>query len=161
MSAYMVAREHVQYLVDAAMSYRLFGHDHTVMQWHHGGKSHTLTSTDFATASKVGQMLWDENRLSIEQRYPDSREDFVANAPGPVGEEFVYGQHRRMPGEPFDPVQVIKSCHCYEYQACEHPGWGESEAKAFVDKLAKSATNALPGYEDAEWGPPKSVYARV
>jgi hypothetical protein len=34
----------------------------------------------------------------------------------------------------FDPVQVLKSCDCYEYQSCEHDGWEDSEAR--TDRLS-------------------------
>jgi len=41
-----------------------------------------------------------------------------------------------------------------KYQSCEHDGWESSKAKAIVDALRSSAWHALPGYEDAAWGPP-------
>ncbi len=98
-------------------------------------------------------MLWDENRKSIDYRYPDCV-GHNENCPGEVGENFIY-RHEGRCWLHMDPVQVIKSCHCYCYQSCEHPGWHESEAKAFVDALESAAVHSLKGYDAAEWGAPE------
>jgi hypothetical protein len=50
-----------------------------------------------------------------------------------------------------DPVQVLKALQCYEYQACNDPGWKGSEARAFCDALRRLAIARLPGYEQAAW----------
>src|SRR5262245_14347801 len=157
MSAYMVDRNHIRYLVEAARCRRLNG-DGT-LYWFHCGVAYLLDSnkgTDCVNRppAAVGQMLWDENRTSIEARYPDTREDF-SNATGPCDESFVYDRHELLSREPFDPVQVLKSCACYEYQACEHDGWKDSEAHAFIEALRDHAIAALPGYDNAIWGAPK------
>ena len=57
---------------------------------------------------------------------------------------------------PFSAVQVIKACNCLDYQSCEHDGWEASEAKSFLDSLISAACHRLPGYDAAEWGPPKN-----
>ncbi len=119
MSAFMVDREHIAYLVTAASKLGL------------------TTSPEAKT--KVGQMLWNENRYSVEHRYPDCLE--TGNYPGPIGETFVYEKHRAS-RKPINPVQALKACHGYEYQSCEHPGWPASEARAFIDKLR---ARAIPG----------------
>jgi hypothetical protein len=49
------------------------------------------------------------------------------------------------------PIDVIKACHCLEYQSCEHPEWESSTAKAIVTAIEGTATRALPGYDDAPW----------
>ena len=49
------------------------------------------------------------------------------------------------------PIDVIKACHCQEYQSCEHDGWETSTAKAIVDAIEGAASRALPGYDDAPW----------
>jgi hypothetical protein len=82
-SAFMVTRKHIGYLVDASMSYQ-FNHG-PGCYWAHNGAVHRLNVGDSQRATEVGQMLWDENRKSIEYRYPDTRQDF-SNAPGPCDE---------------------------------------------------------------------------
>ncbi len=149
MSAYMVDRDHIAYLVSAALS-RSFNSSST-FYWMHDGKSKNLHCADLEGASKLGQMLWDENFASVTARYPDAAFDEL---PGEIGENFVYGAHDPIYGK-FDPVQVIKACHCYQYQSCEHEGWEESEACAFIETLIDCATHALPGYDAAAWGAPK------
>ena len=147
MSAYMIDRNHVNYLVEAAMSYRLFGQNHSHLRWR-GGELH---AGDYDQATKVGQMLWDENLKSILARYPDCSLD---NLPGPIGEDFVY-KHESRPHAVFEPPQIIMSCRCCDYQSCEHEGWEASEAKAFIDALEAAAAQSVDGYDDAIWGAPK------
>lgn len=138
MSAYMVDREHIRYLVNAAMS---------------------STSIDWERAAQLGEILWAENRASIEFRYPDCVNN-PDNLPGPIDEDFVYASHEPT-RVPMEPVQILKACDCYEYQACEHPGWASSEAKAFIDALRKRTWQALPGYDEAEWGAPAPAESEV
>lgn len=153
MSAYMVDREHVSYLVEAAMN-RPIVRDHT-MSWYHDGERHALSCGDFQRAAEVGQMLWDANKESIMARYPDTREDF-SDAPGPCDETFVYDEHINCPMHVFSPVAVLQAINCFNYQACEYEGWKDSEAKAFLEALKHHAIGALPGMEDAAWGAPES-----
>jgi hypothetical protein len=155
MSAYMVEREHIQYLLSAAMS-RQINKSGGMFTWFHAGHRYEL---NYSTADAVGQMLWDENRRSIEARYPDTAEDFT-NAPGPIGEDFVYSHTHAPVWSTYDPVQVLKSVDCLEYQSCEHDGWKDSQAKVFLLMLSNSATYALPGYDDAKWGAPKTDHER-
>ena|SRR3990167_151627 len=150
MSAYMVDRDHIAYLLDAAMDHKIA---HCTFHWYHNGVSRSLAGGDFELAAQVGQMLWNENRLSIEYRYPDTAQDF-SRAPGPIDESYVYDEHSTQ-YLTFDPVQVIKACNCFAYQACEHPDWKESEAKVFIDTLIHYAISELPGYETAVWGAPE------
>ena len=151
MSAYMVNREHVGYLVDAAMDYRIVQH-HT-MRWYHDGTGYELSVADYDRAAEVGQMLWDANKESIQARYPDTRDDF-SRAPEDSTEDYVYDRHDARIMEHFDPVQVLMSIRCFDYQACEYEGWQTSEARAFLDALESHAIAALPGMEDAVWGAP-------
>lgn len=48
-------------------------------------------------------------------------------------------------------IDVIKACHCLEYQSCEHDGWATSTAKVIVAAIEGAASRALPGYDDAPW----------
>lgn len=144
MSAYMVDREHVTYLVDAAMSRAIVRNHHSI-SWYHDGQHYTLGCGDYARAAEVGQMLWDANKESVQARYPDTAD-----------ETLVYDEHNPCFGHTFNPVEVIKAIRCFDYQACEYEGWKTSEARAFLEALKHHAIAALPGMEAAAWGAPKN-----
>ncbi|HEY1801915.1 MAG TPA: hypothetical protein VGG46_13375 [Terriglobales bacterium] len=150
MSAYIVDRDHILYLVGAAANPSI--EPHGIFRWFHNDKWQELPAHDFHRAAEVANLLWRENIASVSARYPN---ESSATLPGPCRENFVI--------EPdnfpirftlYRPVQVIKACDCYEYQSCEHKTWQTSEAHAFVSALRRTAWHALPGYDQAEWGAP-------
>ncbi len=145
MSAYMVDRHHIRYLIEAAKSKGMSPYG---FQWRHGGKTHGIIEE-----VPLANMLWQENLKSVMARYPDSTKD---DLPGPIGEtyEFTEDNFPTLRWAKFDPAQVVKACDCYAYQSCEHDEWEASEAKAFVDALRVHAARAMPGYDKAEWGAP-------
>lgn len=147
MSAYMVNREHIRYLITAAKNIT------NVFRWYYKDECNELLRDDRETATKTGQMLWDANMESIVARYPGTKPD---NVPGMIGETYIYVHNRDYHGE-IDPVQVIKACDCFDYQACEYDDWKKSNAKAFIDSLRSDAWHNLPGYDAAEWGSPKEL----
>jgi hypothetical protein len=149
-----VDREHVRYLVNAAL--RLSRSDTFRWFWnidHETGSymSCDLPRRDRQRAAAVGQLLWNACIRSVAHRYPH---DTVPDLPGPIGESYEYSTHHEDPHRVMDPVQVLKTCDCYEYQACESPEYADSEAAAFIQSLRKSAVGRLPGYEEAKWGAP-------
>ena len=149
MSAYVVDREHIIYLVRAAQALSITRYG---MSWYHDGQHHELKGGDLTEEIRVANMLWQENITSVRYRYPDDTFDTM---PGPIGETYVMDERDlTFFWDAFNPIQVIKSCNCYEYQACEHPGWETSEAHCFIDSLKEHAMRSLPGYDDAEWGAP-------
>jgi hypothetical protein len=155
MSAYIVDKEHVLYLVEAAMSRRIGGGAFYWM-WGNPTQSAKLGCTDYERAVEVANMLWRENIKSVGTRYEGSS----ATLPGPKGGEFVItrADFQGVRWLQFNAVQVIKACDCFNYQSCEHGDeWEASEAKAFIDSLRASAWRELPGYDEAEWGAP-AVY---
>ena len=85
---------------------------------------------------QIGQKLLDENYKSFNARY--NRDD----AP----HSFVF-----YPVE-MEPIEVVRLCHCYNYQACEHDGWDTSEAKEISRQIEHYAIKNVPGYEGAPWG---------
>lgn len=169
MSAFVVDKAHIDALVAAGLGYKRYGE----MSWYHDGDRHDLKLN---TADAVGQMLWSENVTSVEYRYsPESRENIygeafgdqtpVTDLPGNYQLEIIapgvepievpqWSSEYRYPFETRvrKPVEILKAISCLEYQSCEHPGWDESEAKAFCDALREQMINALPGYDDAAWG---------
>lgn len=155
MSAFIVDRGHIAYLVQAG---KVWNTPRTPVTWgryHNFGLSGGSAKTQ-RTPAEVGQMLWDENIRSIQYRYPDTKEN-LDNAPGPCGESFRYSDHRVPRNVPFvDPVQVVKACDCFSYQSCETDDWELSEAYTYIEALKRHAMRRLPGSEEAEWGAPKA-----
>lgn len=145
MSAYIVEKRHILYLVTAAWAGRFR------FTWWHNETSHELPEGDYDRAAEVGNMLWQENIKSVSHRYPH---ESSATLPGPVHAESaitaadfpIFLEH--------DPAQVLKSCDCYEYQSCEHQEWKGSESFAFIDALRNRTWRRLPGYDKAVWGAP-------
>jgi hypothetical protein len=167
MSAYIVEKAHIDYLVTAALacgsSYDRFRwlHKAAVEQpkdthergepWGPGCVEYCKSvATELTTenATEIGQMLWDENRRSVNHRYNDERDDVAG---------YTFQRHMA----DFNPVQALKSLSCYEYQSCEHPEWKQSSAYAFCETLRRALCGKLAGYEAAEWGAPEHVPGRM
>lgn len=101
---------------------------------------------------ETGRMLWLANARSVEARYPPGRPGLQsAREMGLIpelAEGFRFNPYRqRTP----TPVQALKLCDCFRYQACEPEDWRRSEAAAFVEALEHRAIEALPGYAEASW----------
>ena len=84
----------------------------------------------------------------MNQRYPDTI-DNPDDMPGPVAEvntpiRFRYENNR-------SPVQILKACQCYDYQACETEGYEQTDAQRITRAIAAHAINNLDGYDKAEW----------
>ena len=164
MSAYMVEKEHVAYLVEAAVTHALARGDGGSMMWRgvsgpekRGPYCEIRCMADGAEKAQVGNMLWRANEESIRARYGDCKTatDYPGNGrDAETGYTLTAGDFRRPPTH-IDPVQVLKSCACFRYQACEFAGWDDSEAARFIEALTTKAINSLPGYEEAVWGAPK------
>ena len=150
MSAYIVDRNHIRFLVASALHVNERGRFHDYgFRWHDGKSGHQL---DQYNATRIGQMLWDECINSVKYRYPEPNEHGL---PGPIEETFIY--EHIPPGPSFEPTpaQIIKAVRCYQYQSCEHPEWETSSAHAFCNELIMGITSLLPDYEEAPWGAPE------
>ena len=151
MSALIVDKHHISYLVNAA--FKVAAHDNMPsFTWYHNGERQELTSDN---GDEVGQMLLDECVKSVSDRYSDCG---ITELPGPNDAYWVIPyQHNLHVTQKVNEkwvAQVFKSINCYEYQSCEHPEWRTSSAVVFVDTLRKRACRMLPSYEKAEWGAP-------
>ena len=51
----------------------------------------------------------------------------------------------------YSPVQILKLCDCYEYQADGHPEYELTQAPFLISRARSRATDRLPGYNDAAW----------
>lgn len=175
MSAYVVDRDHIIYLVDAARKLSLArgntsaGSDFSY--WNGSERVHLRCGDDEA-AAKAAQMLWDANILSVLARYPDdakdvedakriARETGESPMPGPIKEDFDIGDDFPFIHNTPEPLQVLHSCSCYEYQSCETETWELSEAWRFIDSLRAAAIRRLQADKDLTWGSPKLVAGRT
>lgn len=124
MSAFVVSRKHIDYLVSAARLYRILD------RWERG--------TD---ADMLADMLALENERSVAYRY---RQPAPTRPEGYVAPSVDWTCH-------VDTVWVLKAIACLDYQSCEHPEWETSTARKFLRDLEACAISFLPGYETAPW----------
>jgi hypothetical protein len=129
MSAYLCTNEHITYLVSASNS-RAISYS---------------SPKPVEELVLIGNMLVQANLDSLASRYDDSTENL----------DPITAADFRKPWVHFNPVQVLKSAQCYEYQSCEHDGWETSEARKWIDSLKSRAIGILPGYDAAKWGAPE------
>jgi hypothetical protein len=149
MSAYIVNRNHIRYLVESALNIA-FRDKSKSFRWYHNEEFKDLTEEN---ATEVGQMLWDENAASVRYRYPGLKRP-GAEMPGPMNENYIYYHQMAGVHYKFDVAQILKAADCYEYQSCEHPDWESSSAHAFIQSLVQRTYPKMDGYEAAEWGAP-------
>lgn len=154
MSAFIVSRNEIAYLVKAASGGipKLGGFNFYWASSPNMAGARTKPSID---PKLCGQMLWNENIKSVSARFPNEGVDTL---PGPIGEDyrFMAIDCDRYGFEDFLKLgQVAKSLDCYEYQSCEHDGWKDSQAHAFCEALRNLLLTRLPGFEEAEWGAPE------
>lgn len=129
MSAFVLDNKHINVIMSAAaprypgdgFSYYWQGQRH-----YSGGRT-----------QEIGQKLVDENFRSVNYRYNKAEQPYT----------FLNIVLRRV----YSPVEVIKACNCYNYQACETPDWKDTEARAIVHALRKRAIRQLEGYDEAAW----------
>lgn len=155
----MVDDEHIHLLVNAGLSYAMRG---SKLRWQvreltaeeknrvyaaghpWGPEAHEMYGKVVRhltreNAGYVGALLLAENRRSVDHRYAEEEWE----------QPYLF---KTLPGVP-NPVSVLKALDGFEYQACEHPEWEQSEAFNFCQSLRSSAIRKLPGYdEDDHWG---------
>jgi len=85
---------------------------------------------------EIGQKLLDENYKSVNARYNKDNKPHT---------------FRFLPVK-MEPIEVVRLCHGYNYQACEHDGWETSEAKEISRQIEHYAIKDVPGYQEAPWG---------
>lgn len=134
MSAYVVGQNHIDALVTFAVA-------RSVSYWCPLSKTRVTISA--SNAEVVGQMLLDENVVSVCHRYGDAITPQEKNA--------AAAYRFRWWHEPLGVVQVLKAINCLSYQSCEHPGWEGSLPQRILREIKESAIRSLPGYEAADW----------
>jgi len=133
MSAWVVERNHIEYLVGEIINPQ----NETI--------NYAEYLLDTKDPSKIGQELWNENYRSVNYRYNQNDE---APAFRYLGKCYEH-----------DPLQVLKSIACLEYQSCEHPQWKESKACELLRYLKGCITSKLS--EGKEWGAPEPIKKAV
>lgn len=127
MSAWIVSKTHIDYIVTALIAAEL-----------------TPYSPD-----ETGRMLWRECLASVAYRYPD---DADGDRPGPADfrdsdvDTYTWAETDALTGG-----ALAKTLGCYDYQSCEHPQWKESESYALVSKLYGSVEHE-PYADSVPWG---------
>lgn len=124
MSAWIVSLDHVDLLVSAVRE--MTGNARTVT---FEGERVSIPASD----DDLGRLLWQENLDSVAYRYPGDED---GEWPGPVG--LTRAHVEAYTHVPVDltgiPPHVIRNAkESYIYQACEHPAWGTSQARAIAD----------------------------
>jgi len=132
MSAYICSDRLITGILRAARP--LFPGDKGSYYWN--GSRHDISHRE----QEVGQILIDENYRSVNDRYDDESEPHT----------FQYMSDAWL-GQEMTPVQMLKLCLSYRYQACETEDWKKTEAHAIVHALMDDAIRKLPGYEEAAW----------
>lgn len=137
MSAYIVTDEHLNYLVS-------YGSIKRVTYWDEKTQTHNEI---YESEQKVFNLLFRANVDSVNARYRE-------NTP-PMPGRF------KLMLENFDPVQVLKSCACFNYQACEVDNYDDTLAAKVIENIRHKAINSLPGYEKAAWGAPEYIQRKA
>lgn len=154
MSAYLVPKQHIDVLVEAAMRVPPFSF-FTGLQWS-GRNQNTeiaifsLKVRDLLTAHEVGRRLWLANLAGVQTRYPQATD---GEWPGPAGLTFAEIQAYRFmtPVVSLPAVAILKAIHGYEYQCLADPSWRGSYAEGFCRALERRMIQSLPGYTEATW----------
>lgn len=123
MSAFMVNHSHIDNLVNQIRP---------VLDYYHKGEHVQLRDMD-----ETGQMLLMENRRSVNHRYGETERTAA----------YTFVQPSRI----LKPVEIIKACDCFSYQACETDDWEKSEAHAIIQAIREKAIHKLAGYDVADW----------
>lgn len=119
MSAWVVSKQHIDYMVTAAIAAE-----------HVPGRH----------ADALGRMLWRECLRSVTYRYPN---DPDGGRPGPCGfrdgdvERYQWTETPALAAGP-----LAKTLACYRYQSCEHPTWETSAAYELVEALMPALSKA-------------------
>ena len=85
-------------------------------------------------------ILYTANVESVNERY--EKDDST-------GVIFRFRQYKKW--KSLTPVEVLKLCDCFDYQACEVKNYRATVAAQMVDGIREHAIHLLPGYSAAPW----------
>lgn len=133
MSAYMVSIEQINVMVWAATRY---GELNSFMFESSYG---IRTIQTFQDKTAMGQELLDTNAQALKDLYNDDT-GFAT---------YAYQPPRHATWQPIDLIKIV---HNYEYQACDNKNWANSDAQRFCAALVRQLLHYVPGFEAAPWG---------
>lgn len=142
MSAHMQSKAHLDALVTAAITLKIDGIHKApgarkTLVWAHNGTLYRAATNDGVQdeswcsdvrASDIGQMLWAENKKSVEYRYSGDPTMMV---------DWEYDGYE--PTRNLNLAELCMAIDGYMYQSCEHPEWLTSSAYAFCIALKAEA----------------------
>ena len=151
MSAYVSDKDVFIYLLQAAVDRTLISPNYP-LRWYYDELWHQLDASRVHDAVHMAGVLLKENIKSVSHRYPDDR---FKDLPGPKDPiQFKVVDFTTRYWKKFRPLQVIQTINALRYQSCEHPGWQESEAYAFLRALEETVIAAMTASANLEWGAP-------
>ena len=133
MSAFIVSEYHL----DSMLSFFNLHQGTVSLKKKETGEWYALNSSSIEDLQIMKQILADQNYRSVNERYQETE-------PAPV-------MSAKVLFERVSPVQIIKACNCYDYQACETDDYQQTDANRICDAIRASAIDELPGYEEAQW----------
>ena len=135
MSAFIIHPEHINVLIWAGLHHLRCG---APLHWVFGNPTDLAELTP-ENPTSVGRMLLEENTASVNHLY---NEHHAPNLP------YTYRHPRHTS---WSIPELLNALHCYQHQACEHPGWDSSGARAFCQAVQQRLIRRLPGYLDGPW----------
>lgn len=127
MSAYLVPDFHINAIVSWAGSRN--GINTATYYW--AGKRRDIRNDE----ARIASVLFAQNVRSVNYRYREA--------------EPAHGFKFKRVVNVLNPIDVIKGCHGYAYQACETDDWEQTEAFAIIMGIERAAIQALPGYDES------------
>ena len=148
MSAYQVSPLHLSAVVWAwvACNERPVGGGFHELSCPFRIKAMTLNPKDPEDRQRAFDALSSANAASVRHCY-GSRHGEVVPVPGPLLPRDRVAAYV----DDLMPVRVFKLLDCYDYQACEIPGYEASEVACNVMAIRLETIKRLPGYNDGEW----------
>lgn len=121
MSAWICSDKHINAMVTFAAK-----HDITVyVTQKDGNRTPFYVRQNCQTSAEI---LKAENVRSVNYRYSETT---------------VLPPIRYTPTNGYTAVQIIKACHCYDYQACETPDYEQTIAKQICDSIESEAVRNI------------------
>lgn len=130
MSAWIVSKDHIDLLVSEGLRRRITC---ILDQNVHPFREVFLTEDN---RDEFGQMLWDENRESVDFRYQEHTEP----------DTYTFEWVNRVPSR-----VLMNAIHSYEYQSCEHNDWKTSASCYFVTQLMDDLLRECVTGPDLGW----------
>jgi len=138
MSAWIVPHNHINALLTYASRQEFLNYFYLDEDRH-------LDTHQDSDLQKASEILVAENYRSFNYRY-----DETTSSPPITFRHYPYPPPLNTY---LSPVEILKACDCYDYQACETPDYYQSDAAKIVDQIRHHAIANLPGWDKADCWP--------